>query len=74
MMRRGKLSPEANDLVRALLEKDKFKRISATDALGHPWFQKYSSISERLKKPPPRWAAHHSPTAAAIYRAHSRLR
>jgi len=48
-----KLSPEANDLVRSLLEKDKYKRLSAAEALEHAWFQKHDNTL-RLKKPPAR--------------------
>lgn len=32
------MSPSAKDLVSRLLEKDPYKRISAADALAHPWF------------------------------------
>lgn len=33
------MSLYAKDLVNRLLEKDPYKRISAGDALKHPWFQ-----------------------------------
>ena len=35
-----KVSGDAKDLLLRLLEKDPSKRISAGDALKHPWFQK----------------------------------
>ena len=34
-------SPEVKDLVNGLLERDSEKRLSAKDALSHPWFQKF---------------------------------
>ena len=35
-------SPEVRDLVMGLLEKDKNKRLSAKEALNHPWFTKFN--------------------------------
>jgi calcium-dependent protein kinase len=35
-------SPEVRDLVIGLLEKDMNKRLSAKEALNHPWFKKYN--------------------------------
>ena len=34
-------SPEVKDLVNSLLERDTEKRLSAKEALSHPWFKKY---------------------------------
>ena len=45
-------SPEVQDLVKGLLEKNVEKRLSAREALNHPWFEKFGgrSLYSNFKK------------------------
>ncbi|KAF7840865.1 CDPK-related kinase 5-like [Senna tora] len=42
------LSPEAKDFVKRLLNKDPRKRISAAQALSHPWIRNYNNVKVPL--------------------------
>ncbi|KAF7810919.1 CDPK-related kinase 5-like [Senna tora] len=42
------LSPEARDFVKRLLNKDPRKRISAAQALSHPWIRNYNNVKVPL--------------------------
>lgn len=41
----SQVTPEAKDLVRKLMEKDPKTRLSAAEALQHPWIQKMVKLS-----------------------------
>ena len=43
------MSPEAKDLVKRLLTYDPDKRISALDALNHPWVKRMATV-EKINK------------------------
>lgn len=40
------VSDEAKDLVKRLLTYDPSKRISASDAIQHPWIKKWASVDK----------------------------
>jgi calcium-dependent protein kinase len=40
----GKVTKNAKDLITKMLEKDPYKRISADEALTHPWFRENIDI------------------------------
>ena len=42
----NKLSPEAMDICKKMLQKSPNDRISAADAVEHPWFKQYTSSNE----------------------------
>ena len=46
----SKISNEAKDLVKQLLTYDPKERISAKEALSHPWFEKLEVIEEKIDK------------------------
>mmetsp|Transcript_7285 Transcript_7285/g.20561 ORF Transcript_7285/g.20561 Transcript_7285/m.20561 type:complete len:117 (-) Transcript_7285:478-828(-) len=45
----GSLSQEANQLVRGLLSKDKYERLTAHEALCHPWFKLFSEQDDTAR-------------------------
>ena len=47
------LSEEGFDLLNKLLTYDPSKRISAQDALNHPWFDEYPPPKDKVKHVPP---------------------
>lgn len=42
------LSEEAQSLIKGLLEKDPATRLTAAQALTHPWFQDSSNLEEKV--------------------------
>jgi len=45
----AKLSPEARDLAQGMLQKDPQRRLSAVEALQHPWFSLNAPLPIDLK-------------------------
>ena len=45
------VSPSAKDLINLLIKKNYFERISAEEALNHPWIKEFSDKKTKLNKP-----------------------